>query len=181
MTVADLINEYNTLRSNRIDDSLKVKWLRILEKHVMVDVLRKYDGIRDDEPRHDNMWVDDDGILHVPSYMYVDENMNLVVGNRMETNLLSSDYYTNDDGTITIEEMSDDEFTMDSYLSVPEPYTDIYLHYLDMKCAYYTNDSKMYNNAAQEYNNAYLAFEQWMNRTHTPDRARVHIIDHGRL
>lgn len=181
MTVADLLTEYNALRSNRVGDDIKVKWLRVLEKHVMIDVLRKYDGIRDDEVRHDTMWVDNDGILHVPSYMYVDENMNLVVGNRMEENLLSSDYYMNDDGTIAIEEMPDDDFGLDSYLSIPEPYTDVYMHYLDMKIAYYSNDNKMYNNAAQEYNNSYLAFQQWMNRTHKPDRARVHIIDHRRL
>lgn len=181
MTVADLINEYNSLRDNRISDDLKVKWLRILEKHVMIDVLRKFDGIRDTETRHDTMWVDNDGILHVPSYMYVDENMNLVVGNRMEENLLSSDYYTNDDGTISIEEMPDEDFGMDSYLSIPEPYTDVYMHYLDMKSAYYQNDAKRYNMASQEYNNTYYAFQQWMNRTHTPDRARTHIIDHRRL
>lgn len=181
MLVADLITEYNTLRPNSVDDNMKIKWLRILEKHVMLDVLRKYDGIPDDELRHDDMYVDEEGILHVPSYMYVDENMHLVVGNRMDNNMLSSDYYMNDDGTITIEEMADEDFGMNSYLSIPEPYTDVYLHYLDMKCAYYTNMSKLYNDAAQEYNNAYLAFQQWMNRTHKADRTRTRIIDHRRL
>lgn len=184
MTVADIINEYNDLRENNVPDDRKIKWLRAVEKKVMVDILRKYDGERDSETKHNDMWVDGDGVLHLPPYMYVDEDMNLVIDSfegipvpKMTLNLASF-FYMNGDGTITMGEMADDDFGMASELSIPDPYTDIYLHYLDLKIAFYNNDSKTYNIASQEFNNEYLAYQQLFNRTHTPDRPRGHLIRH---
>lgn len=177
MTVADVINEYNSLRINSVSDDQKIKWIRDLEKKVLVDILRKYDGYRDSEVRHDDMWVDDNGSLHLPPYMYVDENMNLVMDS-FEAIHLPSCVYMEEDGTITIDEMADEDFTMASELSVPDPYSEIYLLYLDMKIAFYNNDAKTYNITSQEYNNAYLAYQQLFNRTHTPDRPRGHLIRH---
>lgn len=177
MTVGDVINKYDNLRKNEVDFDWKVDWLRELEKQILVDVLRKYDGYSDSEPRHDDMWVDEQGTLHLPLYMYVDENMNLIMDS-FEIIHLPSYVYRNDDGTITIGEMVDAEFGRDSELSLPEPYTDIYLHYIDKQIAYWSNDARIYNIAAQEFNNAYLSYQQWYNRTHKPDRARVHLLRH---
>lgn len=177
MTVADVINEYNSLRINSVSDDQKVRWIRDLEKKVSVDILRKYDGYRDSEVRHDDMWVDEEGSLHLPPYMSVDENMNLVMDS-FEAIHLPSYVYREDDGTITIGEMADEDFGMDSELSIPNPYSEIYLMYIDMKIAFYNNDSRLYNVAAQEYNNAYLTYQQLFNRTHTPDRPRGHLIRH---
>lgn len=178
MTVADVINEYDNLRVNSVKESQKVRWIRDLEKKVTVDILRKYDGYRDTETRHDDeMWVDEEGSLHLPMHMYVDENMNLHMDS-FEGIHLPSFVYREDDGTITIGEMADDDFGMDSELSIPDPYSEIYLLYIDMKVAFYNNDARTYNVASQEYNNAYLAYQQMFNRTHTPDRPRGHLIRH---
>lgn len=183
-TVSDVINKFNMLRRNQVDDNIKVDWILAVEKKVMVDILRKYDGERDSETRHNDMWVDNDGVLHLPPYMYVDDDMNLVIDSfegipvpKMSLNLASF-FYRNDDGTITVGEMDDDDFGMNSELSIPDPYTDIYLHYLDLKIAFYNNDSKTYNIASQEFNNEYLAYQQLFNRTHMPDRPRGHLIRH---
>lgn len=184
MTVQDIINEYNNLRPNTCPDDQKVKWLLGLEKKVMVDILRKYDGYRDSETKHDDLWVDNDGVLHLPPYMYVDDNMNLVIDSAeyltrpVEQINLSSFFYRNADGTITVSEMPDTDFDMQSLLTIPDPYDEIYLHYLDLKIAYYNNDSKRYNMATQEYNNAYLSFQQLMNRTRKADSPRGHILRH---
>lgn len=177
MTVADVINEYNSMRVNSASDDQKVRWIRDLEKKVTVDILRKYDGYRDSEPKHDDMWVDKEGSLHLPLHMYVDKDMNLVMDS-FESIRLPSFVYREADGTITIGEMTDDEFGVDSELSIPDPYSEIYLLYIDMKIAYYNNDARTYNIAAQEYNNAYLGYQQLFNRTHTPDRPRGHLIRH---
>lgn len=177
MTVDDVINKFDNLRRNTVGFDEKVDWLRELEKKVLVDILRNYDGYRNSETRHDDIWVDDKGSLHLPPYMYVNENMQLVMDSFEPINLPSY-VYRNENGTVTIGEMADGEFDRDSELSIPEPYTEIYLHYLDMKVSYWNNDARIYNIAAQEYNNAYLAYQQWYNRTHTVDRPRGHLIRH---
>lgn len=177
MTVADIINEYDDLRVNTVDEQRKVRWIMAVERKVFVDILRKYDGHRDSEPQDDEMWIDETGSLHLPRNMYVDENMNLVMDS-FEKIPLPSFVYRNSDGTVTVDDMDASEFGMNSELSIPEPYTDIYLHYLDLKIAYYNNDAKTYNIASQEFNNEYLAYQQLFNRTHTPDRPRGHLIRH---
>lgn len=176
MTVADILNEYDDLRENTVSEDRKIKWLISVEKKVMVDIFRKYDHYADSIPNGE-MWVDESGTLHLPNNMYVDENMNLVV-DQFEKIPLPTFVYRNDDGTITVDSMDDEEFGMDSELSIPDPYSDIYLHYLDLKIAYYNNDAKTYNIASQELNNEYLAYQQLYNRTHTPDRPRGHLIRH---
>lgn len=187
MTVADILNEYDDLRENTVPEHRKIKWLLEVEKKVMVDILHKYDGYRDSEEKHDDLWVDNDGVLHLPPYMYVDDNMNLVIDSAeyitrpIEQINLSSFFYRNADGTITISEMPDTEFTTQSLLTIPDPFDEIYLHYLDLKIAFYNNDAKTYNIASQEYNNAYLAFQQLMNRTRKADRPRGHLIRHEAL
>lgn len=184
MTVADIIEEYNELRPNTVSDNRKLNWLLGLEKKIMVDILRKYDGYADSETKHDDMWVDNDGVLHLPPYMYVDDNMNLVIDSAeyltrpVEQINLSSFFYRNADGTITISDMPDTDFTIQSLLTVPDPYDEIYLHYLDLKIAFYNNDAKTYNIASQEFNNAYLAFQQLMNRTRKADGPRGHLLRH---
>lgn len=184
MRVSDIINDYNDLRENSVPDATKLKWIRVVEKRVTTEILRKYDGYRDSDTKHDDMWVDAEGTLHLPPYMYVDDDMNLVMDSFEDIPLpvtlsnLASYVYKADDGTIKVGNMSDDEFVMDSELSIPDPYTDIYMFYIDMKIAYYNNDARLYNIASQEYNNAYLAYQQLFNRTHTPDKPRGHLIRH---
>lgn len=186
MTVADVINEFNSVRENNVDDALKQRWLLSLEKKIMVDVFRKYDGIPDEAPKQD-FWVDEKGCLHCPDWVYVDADGNLVIDSKNEISMdaqamtLTSFLYVDDDGNITLKDIDDDEFSMESELSLPDAFADIYLYYLGMKIAFFSNDSRMYNMYAQEYNNNYLAFQQFFARTHTLDRPRGHLIDHRRL
>lgn len=58
-----------------------------------------------------------------------------------------------------------DGFDMDTTLLVPEPYDDLYIHYLDQRIAYNNNDSKRYNIASTMFNNALLTYQQYCNRT----------------
>lgn len=184
MTVADIIGQYNSERENRVDDNMKLRWLRTLEKKIIVDILWKYDGYKDSETHYDDdFWIDDAGTLHCPEWAYVDDQGRLVLDSKENINLinLSSFVYRNPDGTLTYQEMDDDDFKMSSELAVPEPYTDMYLYYLDTKIAYNNNDSRRYNMAATEYNNAFLAYQQYYNRYHKPDKPRSGILRHERI
>lgn len=74
-----------------------------------------------------------------------------------------------------------DSFGMDTELIVPEPYEEVYIHFLDQKIAYNNNDIKRYNVAATQYNNAMLTYQQWYNRTNNALRAKVPLINHSRI
>ncbi len=181
MTVADIIAEYNSERENRVTDNTKIRWLRGLEKKVVVDIIRKFDGHRDSEEHYeDDFWVDAEGTLHCPDWAYVDDDGNLVIDSKEHINLvnLSSFVFRNSDGTITYTDMDDDDFGMDSELTIPEPFSEVYLFYLDMKIAYGNNDSRRYNMAATEYNNAYLSYQQYYNRFHKVDAPRCYCLRH---
>lgn len=180
MTVSDVINQYNDERENAVPDSLKIRWLMNLEKKLVTDIFRKYDGEPDSGPESEEMWISPDGCLHLPDWMYVDENGVLVMDSQ-ETVNVSSFIYRNPDGTITIDSLPDEEFGMDTELSIPDPFVEVYLYFIDMKVSYNCNDGRRYNIAAQEYNNAYLAFQQYFNRTHRPDSPRGHLIRHEAL
>lgn len=179
MTVADIINQYDTERDNRVSADIKIRWLRMLEKQVVADILSKYDGYADSR-KNDDFWTDAEGVLHCPSWAYVNEDGNLVIDNIEHLDLINLGAFANisKDGTIIFASASDDEFGMQSELVIPEPYSQIYLYYLDMKIAYNNNDSRRYNMAAQEYNNTYLAYQQYYNRTHKPDSPRGKMIQH---
>ena len=156
MTVSELIQQYDAERANSVQNDLKLLWLRKIEKQAEVEVFSKYDGYKDSEIKREGLWVDRDGGLHLPSWMYVD-----------------------DDGTLHItNEMEDEEFTLDSELAIPDPYTDVYFYYLDQRIAYNNNDSRRYNVATEAFNNAYLAFQQFYNRSHQPDRPMKHMLRH---
>lgn len=184
MTVGDVINEYDSLRTNSATSAQKIAWLKQLEKKVTVEVLRHYDGYSDSQTRHEDMWVDQDGILHLPPWMYIDDDMNLVIDEAEDVPMpvtlsnLTAYIYRDENGIIRVGDMPDAEFGVDSLLSIPDPYSEVYLLYIDMKIAFWNNDSRMYNVAAQEFNNAYLAYQQLYNRTHTPDKPRGHLIRH---
>lgn len=72
-------------------------------------------------------------------------------------------------------------FGMDTVLLIPEPYGDVYTHYLDEQIALMNNDIDRYNTSSTLYNNAYLTYQQWYNRTHRPMRRPSPLFDHRRL
>ncbi len=51
-------------------------------------------------------------------------------------------------------------------LFVPEPYSDIYVYWLFMKMDFMNGDFDWFNNDAMLYNTAWLAFANYVNRTH---------------
>lgn len=61
-----------------------------------------------------------------------------------------------------------DEWGATSDLLIPIPYTDVYIHYMDMKMQLKLNQLKKYNNASTLFNNAFITYQQWYNRNNTP-------------
>lgn len=72
-----------------------------------------------------------------------------------------------------------DSFDMDTPLLVPEPYDDLYLHYLDQRIALNNNDKTRYNTAAAQYNNALLTYQQYVNRTYKTKKISKKLLNHS--
>lgn len=53
-------------------------------------------------------------------------------------------------------------------LLVEEPFDEVYLRYLEMQIDYANGEIEKYNNSALLYNEAWLAFQNYYNRTHMP-------------
>ena len=51
---------------------------------------------------------------------------------------------------------------------VEEPFDEVYLRYLEMQIDYANGEIEKYNNSAMLYNEAWLAFQNYYNRTHMP-------------
>lgn len=65
---------------------------------------------------------------------------------------------------------------LDTVLIVPEPWCDLYVHYLEMKIDYAHKEYDGYNNSALAYNEALDAFARWYHRTHSPKHTRFKYI-----
>jgi hypothetical protein len=76
---------------------------------------------------------------------------------------------------------SSEDFDEDTELIIKEPYTDVYMHYIDMRAAMNANDTKRYNAAASLYNNALVTFHQFYNKTHKPRSKRSKLLRHDSL
>lgn len=55
-----------------------------------------------------------------------------------------------------------------THLIVPEPYCDLYIHYLCAKMSLYDGEMERYNNETNLYNAAKIRFVDYWNRTHMP-------------
>lgn len=53
-------------------------------------------------------------------------------------------------------------------LMVPDPFSEVYLHYLASKIDYWQQEIESYNNSVLLYNTAYQAFADYMRRKHKP-------------
>lgn len=53
-------------------------------------------------------------------------------------------------------------------LMVPDPFSEVYLHYLASKIDYWQQEIESYNNSVLLYNAAYQAFADYMRRNHKP-------------
>lgn len=62
----------------------------------------------------------------------------------------------------------DDNTELDTELLVSDPYSDVYLRYLEAQIDYANGEYGKYNNSMSMYNTAYSTFERFYNRTHMP-------------
>ncbi len=60
------------------------------------------------------------------------------------------------------------ESSEDTVLIIPEPFTDIYFHYLAMKSDLYYSDINKYSVDLALYSSLYLDFERYYNRKYMP-------------
>lgn len=76
-------------------------------------------------------------------------------------------YLTHEDNELTsFEKYTKDDMSRE--LLIPEPYTDVYEHYLSAQIYYNNNEMARYSNSMIMYNNAFAEFEAWYNRKHKP-------------
>lgn len=73
------------------------------------------------------------------------------------------------------------DFGYDTELMIPEPYSEVYIFYLDTRAAFRANEQERYSLASSLFNNAYITFQQYWNRTHKPKAKPIRFFDHGRL
>ncbi len=75
---------------------------------------------------------------------------------------------THEGGEDVIFEGYNDETLLTTELLIPAPYDEVYVRYLEMQIDYANGEYNKYNNSIVEYNTAFLAFEKYYNRNHTP-------------
>lgn len=62
----------------------------------------------------------------------------------------------------------DPEQDMDTALLIPEPYSSVYLRYLEAQVDYYSGEYVRYANSMTMYNVALSEYVDWYNRSHMP-------------
>lgn len=76
-------------------------------------------------------------------------------------------YLTHEDNELkSFERYTEDDMTRE--LLIPEPFTEIYEHYLSAQIYYNNNEMTRYSNSMIMYNNELAEFEAWYNRKHMP-------------
>lgn len=67
----------------------------------------------------------------------------------------------------------DDETDINTEMLVPEPYSTVYLSWLESKIDYTNGEYGKYNNSASVFNADYSRFENYYNRKHMPIGNRI--------
>lgn len=110
--------------------------------------------------------------------IYVQHDHDLEDETKLELKVVGSTLYITGAGSF---EDHISNFGMDSSLLVPEPYDDLYIHYLDQRIAYNNNDKARYNSAATQYNNALLTYQQYFNRTYQTKTVSKKLFNHSNI
>lgn len=63
---------------------------------------------------------------------------------------------------------SEDQLGQGVQMLVPEPYSELYVHYLASQIDLHNAETARYNNSSIVFNTAYQTFTDWYNRTHLP-------------
>lgn len=70
----------------------------------------------------------------------------------------------------------DPEQDMDTTLLIPEPYSSVYLRYLEAQVDYYSGEYVRYANSMTMYNVALSEYTDWYNRSHMPKQDNFVVI-----
>ena len=62
----------------------------------------------------------------------------------------------------------DDSTDLQTELLIPEPYSEVYLRWMEAQIDYYNGEYNKYNNAIDMFNTAYNGYQNYYNRTHMP-------------
>ena len=64
----------------------------------------------------------------------------------------------------------------DRELICPEPYSELYIHYINAQNDLLHRDTRSFENSASAFASAFASYTDWYNRTHMPDSAIERII-----
>jgi len=67
----------------------------------------------------------------------------------------------------------DPEEDMDTELRIPDPYSEVYIHWLIAQIDYHNGDMARYQNSMIAYNSAYSTYADWYNRQHASKPTRL--------
>ena len=62
---------------------------------------------------------------------------------------------------------------LQTVLLVPEPYTEVYLRWMEAQIDYHNSEYQKYNNAIEMFNTAYQNYRNHYNRTHMPKGKKI--------
>lgn len=62
---------------------------------------------------------------------------------------------------------------LQTVLLVPEPYTEVYLRWMEAQIDYHNGEYQKYNNAIEMFNAAYQNYRNHYNRTHMPKGKKI--------
>lgn len=152
MTVQELISRYDEERPNQIDQNIKIRWLRQIEKMLWKDIVLTHSVHGMEDLLRRPMQKPDKKPDKKPEFY---EGFDL-------------DKYFED-------------WDVSGELVADEPYQEIYFDYMDMQRARMQNENTKYNMASQLFNNSLSAFRDYWNRTHYPKQHPTLWYNHRRL
>ena len=166
MRASELIAAYNAERPNKVDDSLKLNWLKTVDQMIMKEVILTHEVDKDLADRYPES-------IELPEK---EENTGF------EPLVREGEFVWHEPAQAKVdEEHWFDKWDMDFELIAEPPYSDLYIFYLDQRIALMNNEVGRYNTVSTLYNNAYTTFQAYWNRTHMPRQIRKKFLIHDRL
>ena len=66
-----------------------------------------------------------------------------------------------------------DDTPLDTELLAPDPYSEVYIYFLESRIHYENEEFAKYNNATAMYNTAFNKYMNYYNRTHMPKGGKI--------
>ena len=89
--------------------------------------------------------------------------------------IMDTHYYNEGEQEVIFEPYTVDDMTKE--LLIPEPYSDIYLKWLEAKIDYANNETARYINSSSVFNGLYANYNNYYNRTHKPKSTAFHYFN----